>query len=432
MASNEMWQSPIAPGLSWYQATVGERPTYPALDGSRTCDVAIVGGGYTGLQAAYNLARSGVSVVLIEACRFGDGASGRNGGQLGTGQRWWPEELERKIGYERSRALFDLAEAAKRHLIDFSREHQIEIDYVPGQLNVAHKASYKRDYYENAEIAALRYGYPHISFMDEKETQDRLGSKRFHCGVRDVGTGHIHPLKLLVGLARVAANAGAAIFEMSKATAIRQSGGKVTIETERGTITAERALIACDGYIDGLEPVTASHVMPIRSFIGATAPLDGHPDVLPGSEAVADSRFVVRYFRKFGDGRLLFGGREAYTADNPRDISQHIRRQIAEIYPALENIEITHAWGGSVGITMPRQPFVREVMPGVTSIGGYSGHGVMLSNYCGKLYAEAVLGKSGDLDLFKSLDIPAFPGGARMRAPLLFLALSWFALRDKF
>ncbi|MBY5836564.1 FAD-binding oxidoreductase [Rhizobium leguminosarum] len=432
MASQETWQSPIAPGLSWYQATVGERPTYPALDGSRTCDVAIVGGGYTGLQAAYNLAKSGISVVLVEACRFGDGASGRNGGQLGTGQRWWPEELEEKIGYERSKALFDLAEAAKRHLIDFAREHQIEIDYVPGQLNVAHKASYKRDYYENAEIAALRYGYPHLSFMDEEETQERLGSKRFHCGVRDVGTGHIHPLKLLVGLARVAANAGAEIFEMTTATAIRQSGGKVTIETERGTITAERALIACDGHIDGLEPVTASHVMPIRSFIGATAPLDGHPDVLPGGEAVADSRFVVRYFRKFGDGRLLFGGREAYTSDNPRDISLHIRRQIAEIYPDLKDIEITHAWGGNVGITMPRQLFVREVMPGVISIGGYSGHGVMLSNYCGKLYAETVLGKSHDLDLFTSLDIPAFPGGARMRAPLLFLALSWFALRDKF
>ncbi|MBY3565905.1 NAD(P)/FAD-dependent oxidoreductase [Rhizobium laguerreae] len=432
MASQETWQSPIAPGLSWYQATVGERPTYAALDGSRTCGVAIVGGGYTGLQAAYNLAKAGVSVVLIEACRFGDGASGRNGGQLGTGQRWWPEELEEKIGYERSKALFDLAEAAKRHLIDFAREHQIEIDYVPGQLNVAHKASYKRDYYENAEIAALRYGYPYLSFMDEEETQERLGSKRFHCGVRDVGTGHIHPLKLLVGLARVAANAGAEIFEMTKATAIRQSGGKVTIETERGTITAERALIACNGHIGDLEPVTASHVMPIRSFIGATAPLDGHPDVLPGGEAVADSRFVVRYFRKFGDGRLLFGGREAYTSDNPRDISLHIRRQIAEIYPDLKDIEITHAWGGNVGITMPRQLFVREVMPGVISIGGYSGHGVMLSNYCGKLYAETVLGKSRDLDLFTSLDIPAFPGGARMRAPLLFLALSWFALRDKF
>lgn len=430
--TEKIWQSPIAPGLSWYQATVGERPDYPALDGSRQCDVAIIGGGYTGLQAAYNLAKAGVSVTLIEAVRLGDGASGRNGGQLGTGQRWWPEELEKKIGYERSKALFDLAEDAKRHLMDFATEHQIDMEYVPGQLNVAHKESYKREYYENAEIAAFRYDYPHIRFMDREETQERLGSKRFYCGVRDIGTGHIHPLKLLIGLGRVAANAGADIFEMTRATSISQAGGLVAIETERGTITANRVLIACDGHIGNLEPVTESHVMPIRSFIGATVPLDRFPDVIPGGEAVADSRFVVRYFRKSKDGRLLFGGREAYTADNPRDISEHIRRQIAEIYPALKDIEITHAWGGSVGITMPREPFVREVMPGVTSIGGYSGHGVMLSNYCGKLYAEMVLGKSADLDLFKALDIPAFPGGARMRTPLLFLALSWFALRDKF
>src|SRR4051794_22042434 len=207
--TEKIWQSPIAPGLSWYQATAGERPDYPALDGSRQCDVAIIGGGYTGLQAAYNLAKAGVSVTMIEAVRLGDGASGRNGGQLGTGQRWWPEELEKKIGYERSKALFDLAEDAKRHLMDFATEHQIDMEYVPGQLNVAHKESYKREYYENAEIAAFRYDYPHIRFMDREETQERLGSKRFYCGVRDIGTGHIHPLKLLIGLGRVAANAGA-------------------------------------------------------------------------------------------------------------------------------------------------------------------------------------------------------------------------------
>ncbi|MDM9626438.1 FAD-binding oxidoreductase [Rhizobium sp. S152] len=432
MTLQAAWQSPIAPGVSWYQETVGERPTYPTLDGSKNCDVAIVGGGYTGLQAAYTLAKAGLSVVLIEACRFGDGASGRNGGQLGTGQRWWPEEIEEKIGYERSKALFDIAEGAKHYLLDFARDHQIDMDYMPGQMNVAHKRGYKRSYYENAEIAAFRYGYRHARFMDEEETQQRLGSKRYYCGVIDTGTGHINPLKLMVGLARVAADAGAQIFEMTKATAIRQSGGKITIDTASGQITADRALIACDAYIGNLEPVTASHIMPIRSFIGATAPLGDHPDILSGGEAVADSRFVVRYFRKSKDGRLLFGGREAYTADNPRDISQHIRRQVVEIYPALKDIEITHAWGGSVGITMPREPFVREVMPGVTSIGGYSGHGVMLSNYCGKLYAESVIGKSSDLDQFKSLDIPAFPGGPAMRSPLLFLALTWFALRDKF
>lgn len=432
MTLQETWQSPIAPGLSFYQATVGPRPIYPKLDGSRRADVAIIGGGYTGLQAAYNLAKGGVDVVLIDANRFGDGASGRNGGQLGTGQRWWPEELEEKIGYERSKALFDLAEDAKRHLLDFASEHGIDIDFLPGQMNVTHKRSYKRDYMDSAEIAATRYGYPHMTFMDEAETQERLGSKFYLYGVRDTGTGHIHPLKLLIGLARVAAEAGASLFEMTKAKRFHQADGKTIIETDGGEITADRVLIACNGYIGNLEPVTASHVMPIRSFIGATEPLDRFPQVLPGNEAVADSRFVVRYFRKSKDGRLLFGGREAYTSDNPRDITQHIRRQITEIYPALGDIRIDYAWGGSVGITMPRQPFVREVMPGVTSIGGYSGHGVMLSNYCGKLYAKTVLGNADELRLFRELNIPPFPGGARMRAPLLFLALSWFALRDRF
>lgn len=432
MTLSDTWQSPIAPGLSWYQATSGERPIYPALDGSRSADVAIVGGGYTGLQAAYNLAKAGVNVVLIEAERFGDGASGRNGGQMGTGQRWWPEEMEATLGYERSKALFDLAERAKHNLLDFAAEQGIEIDYMPGQMNVAHKPGYMRAYVENAEIAAMRYDYPHARFMDETETRERLGSKRYFCGVRDTGTGHIHPLKLLIGLAHVAQAAGASVFEMTRATAIRQSGGKTLIDTPAGTITAGRVLIACNGYIGNLEPVTAGHVMPLRSFIGATVPLDDFPAVLPGGEAVADSRFVVRYFRKSKDGRLLFGGREAYTADNPRDIKQHIGRQIAEIYPDLKDIEISHAWGGSVGITMSRQPFVREVLPGVTSIGGYSGHGVMLANYCGKLYADMVLGGSADLELFRALDIPAFPGGGRLRQPLLFLALTWFALRDRF
>ncbi|MDI7863451.1 FAD-binding oxidoreductase [Rhizobiaceae bacterium n13] len=426
-----LWQSPIAPGISWYQATVGERPTYPQLDGSKTVDVAIVGGGFTGLQAAYTLAKAGISVALIDANRFGDGASGRNGGQFGTGQRAWPEELEEVIGYERSKALFDVAESAKRYVLDFAASHSIEIDYMPGQMNVAHKPGHENDYQSSAEISARRYDYPHIRFMDRAETAERLGSKRYFCGVRDTGTGHIHPLKLVVGLAAAAQQAGAQIFEMTKATAIRQEGGKTLIETPFGTLMAGRVLLACNAYIGNLEPVTAAHVMPIRSFIGATVPLDAFPDILPGSEAVADSRFVVRYFRKSMDGRLLFGGREAYTADNPQDITIHIRRQIEEIYSALKDIEMTHAWGGSVGITMPRQPFVREVMPGVTAIGGYSGHGVMLSNYCGKLFADEVIGGSAELDHFRSLDVPPFPGGPKLRSPLLFLAMTWYALRDR-
>lgn len=425
------WQSPISPGISWYEATVGERPEYPPMSGSCEADVAIVGGGFTGLQAAYNLSLKGVRVVLIDAHRFGDGASGRNGGQLGTGQRAWPEELEEEIGYERSKGLFDLAEQAKNNIHDFAAAHDLDIEYVPGQMNVSHKKGLEKDFRDNPQIAASRYGYTHSAFMDRAETQERLGSRFYLFGVRDTGTGHIHPMKLLVGLAKAAAAAGAVLHEKTAATKIERSGGKAVITTATGTITADRALIACNAYIGNLEPKTAAHVMPIRSFIGATPVLEKFPKVLPGSEAVADSRFVVRYFRKTRDGRLLFGGREAYTADNPSDMTTHIRRQIAEIYPELANIELTHAWGGSVGITMPRQPYVREVMPGITSIGGYSGHGVMLSNYCGKLYAEEVTGGSAELDMLKALKIGAFPGGMSLRAPLLFLAMTWYSFRDK-
>ncbi|WP_104491108.1 NAD(P)/FAD-dependent oxidoreductase [Paracoccus denitrificans] len=425
------YQSPISPGRSWYEDTVGERPSYPRLDGDRTCDVAIIGGGYTGLSAAAHLAAGGTNVVLIEAHRFGDGASGRNGGQLNTGQRSWPEEMEAEYGFTRAKALFDLAEEAKAHLLEFATAHDIDIDYAPGQMSVAHKRRYVDKYKAHAEIMASRFGYRHISFMNAAETAERTGSQRFFGGVHDTGTGHIHPLKLVVGTARVAAAAGAHLYEDTPATGIASGGGKVTIATPFGTITADKCLIATNAYGGDLEPASAAHIMPIGSFIGATVPLGDDSPVIPGGESVDDSRFVVRYFRKSKDGRLLFGGREIYAVTDPGDIHIHIRKQIAEIYPALKDVEITHGWGGYVGITMPRQPFVREVMPNVISAGGYSGHGVMLSNFVGKLYAETVSGNRDRLKLFEELKIPAFPGGRRLRAPLLFLALNWYALRDR-
>lgn len=429
-----MHHSPISPGHSWYEASVGARPTYPALDGDIKADICIIGGGFTGLSAAAEAAKLGAFVVLLDAARFGDGASGRNGGQLGTGQRSWPEEHAASLGMARAKALFGIAEEAKQHLVSFADENDIEIDYVKGHISAAHKKRYVKDYRNHVDIMARDFDYPHLRYLHADETAALIGSARYHCGVYDSETGHIHPLKLLVGTARVAAARGAHLYENTKVLSVDKTADGIAVKTATGTVKAERVLMAVNAYGDDkLNKEMASHVMPIRSFIGATQSLTGAfaEAVLPGFESVDDSRFVVRYFRRTRDNRLLFGGREAYSSENPANFEAGIRRQLTEVYPALADIKITHAWGGSVGITLPREPFVRDVMAGVTAMGGYSGHGVMLSNFTGKMWAEAVAGNRDRLDLFRELKVPAFPGGRRFRKPLLTLALTWYAMLDR-
>ncbi len=428
--AGQRYQSPISPGFSFYEETAGDRSEYATLKGDHTTDILIVGGGFTGLSAAAHLSRNGADVTVVEANRFGDGASGRNGGQMGTGQRAWPEELEDELGLERAKALFAIAEEAKTHLMTFMDEHGIDAEFHAGQLSFAHKQRYVDEYKRHANIMGERFGYPHISYLDRMASEEAVGSSFYFGGVRDTGTGHIHPLKLVIGTAEAAAGYGASLHEQTRITALESTSGKVTAKTKNGTIVAQKCLLAVNAHGGTLEPISAAHVMPIGSFIGATEPLGDDSTVIPGWEAVDDSRFVVRYFRKSKDGRLLFGGRESYGSNDPANIEMHIRRQIAEIYPELRQVEITHTWGGRVGITLPRKPFVQKVMPNVISCAGYSGHGVLLSNYVGRLYAETVLGNHDRLKLFKDLNIPAFPGGRRFRAPLLTLALGWYALRD--
>lgn len=425
------YQSPISPGRSWYEDSVGERPRHPRLDGSRTADVAVIGGGFTGLSAALSLAERGLRVVLLEAARLGDGASGRNGGQFGTGQRQWPEDLEAGIGFEASRRLFRMAEDAKTHLHETMRRHAIDADYRPGQISLVHRRRYIESYRRHADLLAERYGYPHVRFLGREETAERLGSPAYHAGLLDTGTGHLHPMKLLVGTARAAVEAGALLFEETPVRAIRREHGRFVLETPTGTVQAERVLLAVNGHGGMLDRENAAHVMPIRSFMAATEPLPEPERVLPGGEAADDSRFVVRYFRKTPDDRLLFGGREAYSLAQG-DIVGQIRRQVVSIWPHLSNVGFTHGWGGSVAVTMPRMPYVATPKPGLTVIGGFSGHGVLLSHLTGRLYAERVAGEGDRLADLEALDIPAFPGGTRLRAPLLFLAMTWYSLRDRF
>ncbi|MEP0942536.1 MAG: FAD-binding oxidoreductase [Rhizobiaceae bacterium] len=425
------YQSPISPGRSWYEDSCGARPTYPALDSDISVDVAVVGGGFCGLSAALHLAKAGTNVAVIDGQRFGDGASGRNGGQMGSGPRGDVTELEKQLGFERTKALWDMTEDAKRSLLDIASDHDFDPDYQAGQLTPMHKRRFETEARREAELLNDRFGYEKVSYLDQQQMAQALGSKAYFGGIRDSGTGHIHPMKYLIGLAGAAHSTGAQLYEKTEALTIDRKATGFQIKTTSGTISADRVVLALNGYHNDLRPELASHVLPIQSFIGATVPLGNNSPVLPGKEAVDDSRFVVRYFRKSKDNRLLFGGREAYGKSQPGDIERSIRRQITEIYPELADTEITHAWGGNVAITMPRMPYVREFEPGLWSAGGFSGHGVMLSNYTGRMIAEHFLGHSNQINLLKELDIPSFPGGSLFRNPLKVLALTWYAMLDR-
>lgn len=419
---------------SYYAATASALEPFPALAQGIDTDVCVIGAGYTGLSAALHLRGQGREVVLIEAQRVGWGASGRNGGQVGTGQRVDQMTLEKMVGADHARMLWDLAQDSKaivRHLVD---KHSIACDLKPGIIYADHKKRYTSDTAAYVEHLNKVYGYKDIEFLDGRALRDHLGTEAYYSGSLDWGAGHLHPLNFALGLAKAAAAAGARIYEMTRATAIRH-GQTVTVQTEGGEIRARQVLIACNGYLGDLVPELAARVMPINSYIIATEPLSEAEarDVIARDVAVADSRFVVNYFRLSADRRMLFGGRESYTnaASDPADVAESGRKRMLSVYPQLASKRVEYSWGGTIAITMNRMPLFRRVKPNVLAGLGYSGHGVAMATLGGALMAEALCGHPERFDAMAAVPIHRFPGGTRLRQPLLALALMYFATRDR-
>lgn len=409
---------------SWYAATAEKLAPFPRLAGGERADVAIVGGGYTGLSAALHLAERGFSVALLEAHRVGWGASGRNGGQVGSGQRQDQDWLEAAFGKTRARAFWNLGEEAKATVRELIARHAIACDWQDGIAYVAHKPSHLAAYHAYAERMGRDYGYP-LEQLDAADVAALLGTRAYLGGFLDRGAGHLHPLAFALGLARAAVAAGVRIFEQSRVEAVDGTSAR----TGEGRVVADHLVLAANGYIGGLSREVAARVMPLNNFIIATEPLP-RPPILSGI-AAADLRFVVNYWRQSADNRLIFGGGESYGHRFPRDIAAKVRRALAKVYPDLVDAPVSHAWGGTLAITVDRLPVFRRLGKGVWSASGYSGHGVAMATLAGKLIAEAIAGDAGRFDLMASLPQPAFPGGDRLRAPLLALAMSWYALRDR-
>ncbi len=415
---------------SYYAATATPLAPFETLRGEVTADVCIVGGGYTGLSAALHLAKRGYGVVLLEAHRVGFGASGRNGGQLGSGQRLDQDDLEKLAGRDAAQQFWQMAEDAKALVHDLIAEHAMPVTVYPGVAHACRSAAEVRAAHLYAEKLRRDYGYDKVEPLTPAGMRALVGSDAYHGGGIDWGAGHLHPLNYAIGLAVASARAGVRIMERSEVVGI-DHGAKPVVRTAAGRVVASQVILAGNGYLGNLDAQVAARVMPINNFIVATEPLGARAaSILSRPVAVADTRFVVNYWRLSEDNRLLFGGGESYGYGFG-DILKTVSKPMLQVYPQLKGVKIDYAWGGTLAITMNRMPCFVRTAPNVLSASGYSGHGVAMATVAGKVLAEAAAGQSERFDLMANLPQPRFPGGVAMRWPLLALAMTWYSLRDR-
>ncbi|MGH6908228.1 MAG: NAD(P)/FAD-dependent oxidoreductase, partial [Aestuariivirga sp.] len=378
--------------VSYYAAVAPAPPSHPPLAGDIAVDVCIVGAGYTGLSAALELAGAGYKVVVLEARNAGYGASGRNGGQICTGFSSGQEKIEAQLGKTDARKCFALAEESKALLQERIARHAIDCDLAWGYLHVIPKANQFDDLKAwKDELDAL--GYAGTSVLNKMELEEKLGTRAYHGALRDGGAGHFNPLSYCLGLARAAIAAGAVIYEQSRVTGIEMDA-TVVARTAHGTVRAKFMIVAGNAYLGRTVPELYGRVMPVASYVIATEPLGESRarSLIRDGEAVADTNFILDYFRLTGDTRLLFGGRASYSTLEPANLAAYMRPRMTAVFPQLNEAKIDYAWGGYIAITSNRIPDCGRLAPNVFYAHGYSGQGVALAGLYGKLMAEAVWG----------------------------------------
>lgn len=417
---------------SYYSATSNHRLAHSALKSHETADVCVIGAGYTGLSSALHLAQRGYRVVILEAETVAFGASGRNGGHVGKGQRVDQFDLEKKYGPERARLLWEMGLEGVDTVKQLIADHNINCDLKHGDINLAHKVGLCEDLREEVDFLSERYDFQDLEYIPKDRLSEVVGSEGFYGALWDKYSCHIHPLNYALGLADAAIRAGVVIYEKSK---VKSYGGSpLVISTAEGQVTAKELILACNGYIERLEPRINGYIMPINNFVLATEPLSTElaTSIIPKDTSMADSRFVINYWKLSADNRLIFGGGENYRRSFPSDIKNFVRQYMLQVYPQLAATKIDYGWGGTLAITMNRLPHFGRIQDNIWHLQGYSGHGVPTSTLGGKLVAEAISGKLERFDVMANLATKKFPGGTLLRWPGMVSAMLYYSLRDRF
>lgn len=423
---------------NYYAATAptGEWASLPQLIGRQSADVGIIGAGFAGLSAGIELAKRGYRVTILDAKALGFGASARNGGQVLVGFACGQSYLERHLGLTQAKMLWALSLDAVNLIGERCAQYSINADWVRGYYYAGVKPSSIASMQKEAEAMQKRYGFTQ-TWIDPQSIRAHIDSPRYVCALHERVSGHIHPLKYQLGLAKAAIKEGCTIHPESpvETLTLGTQNQKHCIKTAAGELHCDFVVLAGNALLGNIAPqVTALHqrILPVGTYIGASAVLPRAlaERLIADNACVCDNQFVLDYFRLSADHRLLFGGRVNYTSRLPHNLPQVMHQGMTRVFPQLATVSMDYAWGGYVDITRSRAPDFGRIAKTVYYLQGFSGHGVALTGMAGALVASAIAGQAERFDVFAGLPKQNFPGGDFLRIPTYALGMLYFRLRD--
>jgi glycine/D-amino acid oxidase-like deaminating enzyme len=427
--------------LWWDQVEWG--PPAPALSGSLEADAVVIGAGYTGLSAAYHLARAGLKPVVLEAERVGYGASGRNGGIIGAVHAGRLRRQMARLGYERFKAACDVGVRTVQAVERIVSENRIDCEFErAGELCLAHSPRHLPTLQESARLLS-DLNYPTV-YLDRRALREELNTDLYHGAFLDRQSAHVHPGKYVHGLAQAVRRLGVPIYENSRVTGLqREPGGgrggngrerRLIVKTSGGEVRAPHAVVGTNGYTGRLHPFFAGRYYPLRSYIVATEPLSESDWASLGwrsRSAAYDTKIMLYYFRPTRDRRIVFGGRADYAERENTRMYDHLEQAIGRVFPSVRGkYRISHRWHGYLAFTFDRTPRIDRLadLPEVWYAMGYSGHGVGVATFAGEALAANILGRPGFEQVhFNRTPLRRFPlyPLRRVTAPLYLAYCRW-------